>query len=122
MTAPAFFLCFIVFAIGVACVVAPSRLVDLMVRYSGRMLYPAAGFRILFGSALVLAAPASRAPEFILILGIIVILAGVVMLFVGQNRFRKMIDWLVARGPSFVRLWGVLGIILGCALGYALIP
>ncbi len=122
MTLLALAFCIMICAIGVVCIAAPSWLVAVMLRHSGRMLYSAAGFRILFGAVLVLAAPASRAPDFIHILGIVVIIAGIILLFVGQKHFRRMINWLVERGAAFVRVWGVLGLVLGCALGYALTP
>ncbi len=122
MTLPALIFCAVICAIGVVCIAAPSRLLDVMLRHSERMLHYAAGFRIIFGAALVLAAPASRAPDVIFILGIVVILAGISLLLVGQKRFREMIDWLAARGPGFVQLWGILGLLLGGALGYALTP
>jgi energy-converting hydrogenase Eha subunit E len=122
MTLLALVFCILICAIGVVCIAAPSWLVDVMLRHAARMLYYAAGFRILFGAVLVLAAPASRAPDVIYILGIVVIVAGIILLFVGQKRFREMINWLAARGPTFVRVWGVLGLLLGWALGYALAP
>lgn len=122
MTLPALVFCIIICAIAVACIAAPSWIVNVMLRHSARMLYPAAGFRIVFGAALVLAAPESRAPDFIYVLGIVVIVAGIILLFVGHERFQKMIDWLTARRSTFVRFWGILGLLLGCALGYALTP
>ena len=122
MTLLALVFCIMILAIGVACIVAPSWLLNVMLRHSARLLYPTAGFRILFGAALVLAAPASRAPDFIYILGIVVIVAGITLPFLGQKRFHKMINWLATRGSTFVRVSGVLGLLLGCALGYALTP
>lgn len=122
MTLLALILCTLVCAIGVACIASPSWLVGIMVRHSARMRYFAAGFRILFGAALVFAAPASRAPDFIYVLGIVVIVAGIILVVVGDKRFRLLIDRLAAWRPAFVRVWGALGLLLGLALGYALTP
>ncbi|NND69949.1 MAG: hypothetical protein HKN43_00055 [Rhodothermales bacterium] len=113
--------CIMIFAIGAVCIVAPIRIVNLMNRHSARLHYYAAGFRILFGAVLVLAAPASRAPDFIYILGIVIIVAGIILLLVGQKRFHTMTNWLAERGPMFVRIWGVIGLLFGCALFYAFI-
>ena len=122
MTILALVFCIIICAVGVACIAAPSWLVDVMLRHSARMRYLGAGFRIVLGATLVLAAPASRAPDFLYILGIVVVVSGIILLFVGQERFVSMINWLAARGPTFVRVAGVLGLSLGLALGYALTP
>ena len=122
MTLPALAFCILICAIGVACIAAPSSIMDVMVRNSARLPHYGASFRIVLGIALVLAAPESRAPEVVNIVGIVAILAGLTLLFVGQTHFRKMIDWVVERGPRFVQLWGFVGVVLGLVLGYAVIP
>ncbi|MDH3623001.1 MAG: hypothetical protein OES69_00285 [Myxococcales bacterium] len=104
-------------------VLVPSRIVAFATRWTNRQgLWVAALLRVTFGIALWFAAPASRAPLFLQVLGILTILAGVSLPMIGLDRFTKLIEWSVERPPIVVRLWCLLGIALGGAILWALIP
>ncbi len=104
-------------------VILPSRIVAFATRWANqRGLWVAALLRIAFGAALWFAAPASRAPLLLQVLGILTFLAGVSLPMIGLDRFTKLIEWSVERPPIVVRLWCLFGIGLGGAILWALIP
>jgi uncharacterized membrane protein YidH (DUF202 family) len=85
-------------------------------------LYFVAGIRVLLGVALIFAAPTSRAPDVIHILGVVIIVIGVITLFFGLERFGRLLDWWSAQGSGFVRGWAVLALVFGLSLAYAVVP
>jgi len=104
-------------------VLVPSRIVAFATRWTNHGgLWVAALLRLTFGIALWFAAPASRAPLFLQILGIVTILAGASLPMIGLDRFTKLIEWSTKRPPIVVRLWCLFGIALGGAILWALIP
>ncbi len=110
-------------AVGAVGVVAPSRFVALIRRFQRPAgLYFATVFRIVLGVALFLAAPASRAPELLLVAGVVGVVAGVATPLFGLERFRQLLDRLSARGPVFVRAWAGMALGLGLFLAYAVLP
>ena len=76
-------------------------------------LYLVAALRIVFGVVLVLAAPSSRAPKVLRLLGFIMLVAGLTTPFFGVDRARAMLDWWAARGPAFMRLWAGFAVAFG---------
>lgn len=85
-------------------------------------LYAAAGLRILLGIALLLAAPTSRAPGVIRVLGAFVLVAGFVTPFVGAERARAIVDWWSEQGGVVMRAWAGFALAIGCFLLWALLP
>jgi hypothetical protein len=85
-------------------------------------LYLAAALRVVLGVALFFAAPTSRAPELILILGVVIVVRGVITPFFGVERLRRLLDRWSARGSAFLRGWAFLALALGLSLAYAIIP
>jgi hypothetical protein len=82
-------------------------------------LYAIAALRIAVGLVLALAAPASRAPRTLRVLGLIVILAGLTTPWFGVARALAVLDWLASAGPLVMRLDAVVGMALGGFLVYA---
>ena len=123
MTLVALIICLLTAAFGALGIASPSRLLALVRRLQTPIgLYFAAGIRVLFGVALLFAAPTSRAPGLIYILGVFIIIIGVITPFFGLERFRRLLDWWSAQGSAFVRGWAVLALLFGLSLAYALVP
>jgi hypothetical protein len=123
MTFVALALSLCVAALGALGIVSPLRLVEFFRLFqSPTGLYAAAAFRVALGAALFFAAPASRAPETIRILGIIILVAGLVTPMVGLERLRRIIDWWSMRGPTFTRIWAGVALAFGLLLAYAVTP
>ena len=123
MTFVALALCVFVAAIGALGVVSPDRLLGVVRRFqSPTGLYAAAAIRLVFGVALFLAAPTSRAPEIVRVLGVFIIVAGLITPFFGVERFRRIVEWWSALGPVVVRIWAASTLVLGLWLAYAVVP
>ena len=117
------FLAVFTLLIGVWGVLAPSRLVDFATRFGTTGgLWFAAGIRVVFGLALWFAGPASRAPLLLQVLGAITLVAGVMLPFMGVDRFKALLDWWTKLSPAAMRLWCVFAVAFGAAILWALLP
>ena len=107
-------------AIGVFGVTAPARLMKLVDRFRGGAgVWAAAGIRLVVGIAFVLAAPACRWPDFVLVVGIIALLAAVGLPIMGQRRFDAFVAWWMQRPPVVIRGWALVATAFGGLLAYA---
>ncbi len=123
MTLVALIICLLTSAVGALGIASPSRLLGFVRRFQTPMgLYFAAGIRVLLGVALLFAAPTSRAPGLIYILGVFIIVIGAITPFFGLERFRRLLDWWSAQGFAFIRGWAVLVLLFGLSLAYAIVP
>jgi hypothetical protein len=85
-------------------------------------LYAIAAIRIVFGLALWFAAPDSRAPGLLLILGAFTVLVGVATPFFGVRRFAAILDWWSQRPSALLRTWCAVVVALGLAIVWVLLP
>ncbi len=110
--------------LGAVGVVYPEVLVGLVRVFleTPTGLYAAAGIRIVSGVALFFAAPTSRAPRTLRVLGAIAIVAGLSMPVVGVEGFRSQVEWFLALGPGFLRTYAVFVLGFSALLAYALVP
>ena len=81
-------------------------------------LYAIAVLRIAIGLVFVFAAPASRAPRTVRVLGLFVIIAGLSTPWFGVARARAVLNWFASAGPLLMRLDAALGMALGGFLVY----
>jgi hypothetical protein len=96
---------------------------DLRLSLEGSMMTPAglyaiAAFRLAIGLVFVLAAPASRAPRTLRVLGLIVIIAGLATPWFGVARALAVVNWLASAGPLWTRLDAGVGMALGSFIVY----
>jgi hypothetical protein len=123
MTLVALILCLLATAVAVLGVVSPPRLVGALRKVqTPRGLIFLATLRGVLGVALIFSAPASRAPELIAVVGVIIIIKGVTLPLMGVERVRKLLDWWSAQGPVFLRGWALLAAAIGLWLVCALLP
>jgi hypothetical protein len=123
MTLLALILCFFVTALAAMGAVSPSRLLGVLRKVQEpRGLLFLGVLRVVLGIALIFSAPASRAPELIGIVGIILIIRGVTLPLIGIERVRRLLGWFSAQGSAFVRGWAALATAIGLWLVYALVP
>ena len=110
-------------ALGALGVLYPEKFAGIVRRFQTRRgLYAAAAIRVALGAALFVAAPASRAPEVLGVLGVLIFVAGLATPFLPLERLRRLLDLWVAWGPGFLRVWAASALILGLSLAYALVP
>ena len=69
--------------------------------------------------ALVLAAPASGAPEVVRVLGLIIIAAGLLTPLFGVERLRRILEWWSRPRLAFMRVWAGIALVCGLLLAYA---
>ena len=81
-------------------------------------LYAIAAARIAIGLVFVLAAPASRTPRTLRVLGLIVIIAGLATPSFGVARARTVVNWLASSGPLLMRVDAGVGMAFGGFLVY----
>ena len=123
MALVALILSLFVAALGAIGIVSPGRLLRVVRQFQSTAgLYAAAILRIVLGVALFLAAPTSRSPEIVRILGIISFVSDLITPLFGLERFRRILDWWSARGPAFQRVWAGFALAFGVFLAYAVVP
>ena len=72
--------------------------------------------RLVLGVVAILAAPESRSPVFLYIVGGIALLAAIVLPFMGVAGFRRIVDWMSSIGTAWIRVWLLFGLVFGAAL------
>ncbi len=81
--------------------------------------YGIAAMRIAIGLVFVLAAPESRAPRTVRVLGLIVIIAGLATPWFGVARARAVVNWLASAPPLLMHIDAIAAFALGGFLVYA---
>jgi hypothetical protein len=95
----------------------PQGLVKAVDRFSG-----IGGFliaiivRIILGTAAILAAPVSRLPIFLYIIGGVSLIAALALVIMGKQRFGRLILWVAAWPSPLLRTGLVLGMLFGVAM------
>lgn len=114
---------FVVAAIGVLAIASPTILLEFgRSMQSPGALYVVAAVRVAFGTILFWAAPNSRAPVTLRVLGIFIIIAGLVTPFFGVEQSHGMLGWLSAQGSFLTRAWPAIAIVFGLFIAYATSP
>ena len=97
--------------VGLVGVITPNE-IGAIGRYvvTRNGLYIVAVLRVCIGIVFILAAPASRMPRTIRIIGGIVFIAGIITPLFGVDRSRSILDWWISQSSIFMRLAGVVAI------------
>lgn len=123
MTIIAIGFCLLVAALGVLGVFRPLRFLELVRGLTSLQgFYVIAILRIAFGSALYLAAPASRMPVFLQVVAIMLVVSGIVTPLFSHQRYRKVIEWWSAGGTAYVRIWAGSTFLFALFLMLAILP
>jgi hypothetical protein len=85
-------------------------------------VYVVAAVRLAIGLVFFLAAPASRAPRTLRIIGVIVCVAGLTIAFLSVDRASELLDWWSAKGVGFVRVAAVAVLAVGSFIAYVTAP
>jgi hypothetical protein len=122
MTLIALVVSLLIIAFGALGIVSPGRLLGIVRRFENLAgLYAAAAVRIVLGVTLLYAAPTSHMPEVIRILGILILLAGLILPFIGLARFRRIVVWWCSQGLTVIRVWACFAFAFGLFLAYAVV-
>ena len=77
--------------------------------------------RVIIGVALIICAPESKFPAAISILGWVSIIAASILGIVGRNNFKRLMSWALGLTPSLGRIGGLVAILFGGFLLYAVV-
>ena len=89
---------------------------------SSGALYWIAAIRIAIGALLVWAAPASRAPRLLRVVGVIVVVVGLITPLFGVERVQAVLTWWEDQGQLFMRVTPGVAVVVGGLLVYAFVP
>jgi uncharacterized protein YjeT (DUF2065 family) len=85
-------------------------------------LLVAAAVRVVFGAALLMAAPISRAPALLRLFGAVILIAGLATPLFGVELSRSLLTAASANGGTWLRIFGTIAIALGGSFVWALSP
>ncbi len=105
---------------GVVGLILPEQFV-LIVRFFQvpPVIYLAAAIRLAIGIVLMRAAPASRSPIGLLLMGALIAIGGAVTPFFGTEIARIILDWWTEGGPMLVRACALGSLAIGGFIVYA---
>ena len=110
-------------ALGAVAVFWPDTFIDVGRSLSTPTgLLVAAGVRVVFGAALLMAAPTSRAPNLLRLFGALILIAGLGTPLLGIELSRSMLSAASAEGGAWLRIFGTAAIALGTSFVWALSP
>jgi hypothetical protein len=112
--------------VGVVGMLAPSSLVWIAQHsVTSGAFYLLAAVRVAVGVVLISAAPASRAPKALRMVGYVIVVAGLATALtglVGMERARTIIGWWLDQGTGIIRVTSVVLVAFGGFVVYACIP
>jgi uncharacterized membrane protein len=90
---------------GLTGVLWPEGLLGLAkYSFTARGIYVLAIVRMLLGVLLLIAAKATRTPKTVRVLGIFIFVAGLATALMGPERAQLLGNWMLERGPDFLRI------------------
>jgi hypothetical protein len=120
MTSMALLVGILIVVLGLVGAVTPEALVTIGQRsVTSAGLYVVAAVRVVIGLVLLGASSASRMPRTIRVIGIVVLVAGLTTPFLGVERARVIMNWMLAPGLVVMRLWALLAMAFGVFIIYA---
>ncbi|MDF2697697.1 MAG: hypothetical protein K0S65_6080 [Labilithrix sp.] len=122
-SSPAMVIGFVVAAVGLIGLIAPQTYVQLGWFWAEPPgLYVIAAIQLVVGLLLLRAAPSSRSPVGLGVLGAFALVEAVLMPLLGHGRTRAIAEWWGAQSTSFLRLWALLELALGVLIVCAVAP
>jgi hypothetical protein len=108
---------------GIIILIHPETIFGLLRRKSESLSLHilAVVVRLIIGVALILGASESRYPSAISTIGWISIVAASVLAIIGRSNFKRLMSWMLSFSPAIGRIGGVLAMLLGGFLIYAVI-
>lgn len=110
----------VIVVLGVVFLSNPKAMKQYMVFWTkGKRIYAAGILSLLISIIFLLVASQCLVTWFVVILGILGLVKGVVLLALGPERLRSRFGWWQERSDTFLRLYSLLPIIIGILLIYS---
>lgn len=107
----------IILGMGILVLIAPVSLKKVLYIFLAKQWWTfVTVIRILIGTLLVLSASETRVPFFVRIVGILFILSGIVVPWMGASRIERLVGWWLQRSDTTLRLWGLFAAAFGAAI------
>ncbi len=114
------FIGFLIVVAALAFLASPGRLkVAFATFLKPGIIYIVALLRIIIGVLFMLAAGHTRHPTFVLIVGLVIIVTGVITTLIGGPRLVRFAGWWTKQPDNVLRLWAVLAGVFGAAILWA---
>ena len=106
---------------GIAVIARPDRISGFADRMLEANAFRAVAIlgRIILGIILLLAAPDTRLPTFVTILGFLAIIGGVAVAVMKEAWINDLVGWWANQPATILRAWGAVAAILGGVIFYA---
>ncbi len=85
----------------------------------GRRIYAGGVVRVVFGGLLIWASPVATVMWIPLVLGIIMVLAGILIFVLGIEKTHGMLAWWESQSEAVRRAWAVVAAVIGVLLIYS---
>jgi hypothetical protein len=107
---------------GVFGLASPGGMVAFVSRWKSKTgLWVASIGRLVFGVALWLVAPTSRAPVVLQVLAVVSVAAALALPLIGVCRYEAILSWWSRQSPVFVRSWSAAAVVLGAFLFWSVV-
>jgi hypothetical protein len=109
----------IIAAVGIVGMARPAQLVAGMLNWPAAVLLAVAvAVRLVLGIVFILAAPSCRFPRVVYALGIVALLAALVVLLLGPDRVRSLVQWWSQQPSLVIRAMYAGTVLFGAFLVY----
>ena len=107
--------------VGLVGLISPQSLTSVRHLYFATPagLYAAGAVRVAMGLAVILGAPASRAPMTLRALGAVMCLQALSATLMGPDRARAVLEWETMQGTAILRVGAAVALASGCFLAFA---
>ena len=113
----------LMFFAGIVIAIRPEPVYRFFGGYSSSLLayVMAIVVRLILGIALLLSSAQSKFPIAIQVIGWLSLVAAIVLVLIGRQRFRALIAWAVNIAPFYHHLGGLVAMLFGGFLVYAVV-
>jgi hypothetical protein len=110
----------LILLLGLLGIASPRSLVDAVLGMSSdTRFYVMVIVRIVVGIIFLVAARRCRVAWLVYLFGVIILLSGLILLFLGAGRLDEIINWFAARSDAALRSAYVVDVIIGALLIFA---
>lgn len=104
----------VIVAIAIVYILKPG-VINRMIEFfkKGNRLYIAAPVRLAFAVVFIFGASKCKQPWVILVFGILLLISGILILVLGPNKLRPMIEWWQKQSAVFLRAMALIALAFG---------